>query len=446
MKRIDLFFLGILVPLDYLALLAAALSSYALRYGPFSQYLATTQTISASEYMASASFFAFIFLLIFAAAGLYAPRIRRRLAGEFPRILLATSTGIAIVIVAIFFQREYFASRFIVLAAWGFAILYVFAGRTLVRAVRYFLARSGVGITRIAMIGKSTAADAIEHAYDTQRRWTSKVVARFARWDEQTKNDLRSMHERGLLDGVLLADPSLPREDIISIKSFCDDHHFVFRYVADLLGTEHASIETVMLGTVPVIDVKRTPLEGWGAIAKRVFDVVISLLLITILSPVLAIVAMAVKLNSKGPIIYRNERVGEHGKLFNTLKFRSMHAALSTGAGFGGDQALELEKKLIAERSIKQGPIYKIKNDPRITGVGSFIRASTSSPARCRSSARGRTNRARSPSICRRKNAFSRSSQASPASPRSPAAPTFRSRMRFVSTTTTSSTGRHIST
>jgi exopolysaccharide biosynthesis polyprenyl glycosylphosphotransferase len=378
MKRIDLFFLGILVPLDYLALIAAALSSYALRYGPFSQYLATTQTISASDYMASAGIFSLAFLLIFAASGLYAPRIRRRLAGEFPRIVLATSTGIAIVIVAIFFQREYFASRFIVLAAWGFAILYVFAGRTLVRAVRYFLARSGIGITRIAMIGKSTSADAIEHAYDTQRRWTSKIIARFVRWDEQTKNDLRSMHERRLLDGVLLADPSMPREDIISIKSFCDDHHFVFRYVADLLGTERASIETVMLGTVPVIDVKRTPLEGWGAIAKRAIDVLFSLLLIIILSPVLLIIAIAVKLDSKGPIIFKNERVGEHGRLFNTFKFRSMSAALSIGKQFANqDEALRLEQELIKERSIKTGPLYKIKNDPRITRVGRFIRATS---------------------------------------------------------------------
>ena len=378
MKRLDLFFLGILVPLDYCALIAAALSSYVLRFGPFSQYLATSQTVSMSNYMASAGIFSFVFLFIFAAAGLYAPRIRRRLAGEFPRIVLATSTGIAIVIVAIFFQREYFASRFIVLAAWGFAIVYVFAARGIVRAARYFLARSGVGITRIAMVGKSSSSEAIERAYATQYRWTTKIVAHFPRWDEQTKNDLRAMHERGLVDGILLADPGMARNDIASIQSFCDDHHFIFRYVADLLGTERASIETVMLGAVPVIDVKRTPLEGWGAIAKRAIDVVISLILIAILSPVLLIVAVAVKLNSKGPIIFKNERVGEHGKLFNTFKFRSMYAEHSVGKQFGNqEEALRLEEKLIKEQSIKTGPLYKIKNDPRVTAVGRFIRAAS---------------------------------------------------------------------
>lgn len=377
MKRIDLFFLGVLVPLDYAALILAALSSYMLRFGPFSRYLATTETISFAEYMGSAVIFSFAFLLIFAAAGLYAPRVRRRLAGEFPRIFLAASTGIAFVIIMIFFQREYFASRFIVLAAWGFAIIYVFAGRLFVRAIRYLLARAGIGLTRIVMVGQSTAAVAIENAYTTQYRWTTKVVAHFPRWNNETKEQLSAMRERGLIDGILLADPTLPREEIVSIQSFCDDHHLAFRYVADLLGIERASIETVMLGGVPVIDVKRTLLEGWGAIAKRIFDIIIALILIIILSPVLLIVAIAVKLSSRGPIIYKNERIGLHGKHFKVFKFRSMYAELSTGAEFGGEKALELEKKLIEEKSIKSGALYKIKDDPRVTKVGAFIRSAS---------------------------------------------------------------------
>jgi exopolysaccharide biosynthesis polyprenyl glycosylphosphotransferase len=377
MKRLELFFLGALVPLDYLALLLAALAAYALRFGPFSRLLETTVTISFPKYIWSAALFAAIFVALFAAAGLYAPRIRRRLAGEAPRIALACSTGIAIVIVSIFFQREYFASRFIVLAAWAFAIIFVFAERSAVRLVRYILARAGLGQANIAMIGRSTSGAAIENAYATQYRWTTRIAAHFVRWDEETRSQLAGMRERGLIDGILLADPSMAREDIVSIQSFCADNHLVFRYVADLLGTECASIETVMLGGVPVIEVKRTPLEGWGAIAKRVLDIIVAALLVVILSPILIIVALLVKLTSKGPVIYKNERVGEHGKPFNTFKFRSMYAELSTGAGFGGDKALEFEKKLIAEQSIKTGPLYKIKNDPRVTSIGRFIRATS---------------------------------------------------------------------
>jgi exopolysaccharide biosynthesis polyprenyl glycosylphosphotransferase len=377
MKRLELFFLGALVPLDYLALLLAALAAYALRFGPFSRLLATTVTISFNEYIWSAALFAAVFIALFAAAGLYAPRVRRRLAGEAPRIALACSTGIAIVIVSIFFQREYFASRFIVLAAWAFAIIFVFAERSAIRVVRYLLARAGVGLTNIAVVGRSSTVEAIEKAYATQYRWTTRIAAHFVRWDEGTEAQLSGMREHGLIDGILIADPSMAREDILSIQSFCADHHLIFRYVADLLGTERASIETVMLGGVPVIEVKRTPLEGWGAIAKRIFDIIIAALLVIVLSPILLVVALLVKFTSKGPTLYRNERVGEHGRLFKTLKFRSMYAELSTGSDFGGEKALELEKKLIAEQSIKQGPLYKIKDDPRVTPVGRFIRATS---------------------------------------------------------------------
>lgn len=375
MKRLELFFLGILVPLDYLAIILAALSAYALRFGPFSRYLETTQTISWREYMGSAAFFGTVFLLLFAAGGLYDQRVRQRLAGEFPRIVMASSTGIAIVIVAIFFQREYFASRFIVLAAWAFVILYVFAGRSFIRLARYILTRYGVGVARIALVGRSAVSSAIEETYSSQYRWATRITAHFVRWDEATRDQLAGMRGCGILDGIMLADPGMAREEIASMQSFCDDHHLSFRYVADLLGVERASIETVMLGSVPVIEVKRTPLEGWGAISKRIFDIVVSLILLIILSPLLLLVAAIVKMTSKGPVIFRNERVGEHGKLFNTFKFRSMYSEHSVGKQFENqEEALRLEERLIREQSIKEGPLYKIKDDPRVTPFGSVIR------------------------------------------------------------------------
>jgi exopolysaccharide biosynthesis polyprenyl glycosylphosphotransferase len=194
-------------------------------------------------------------------------------------------------------------------------------------------------------------------------------------WDEDTRSQLAGMREKGLLDGVMLADPGMAREEIVSMQSFCDDHHLSFSYVADLLGVERASIETIMLGSVPVIEVKRTPLEGWGAIAKRIFDIAISLAMIIILSPLLLAVAAIVKFTSRGPVIFKNERVGERGKLFNTFKFRSMYAEHSVGKQFTNQEdALMLEEKLIKELSIKSGPVYKIKDDPRVTPFGKIIR------------------------------------------------------------------------
>jgi len=362
MKRIELFFLGLLVPLDYAAVIVAALSAYALRYGPLADVLPTTITIPFREYLVSGALFGFVFVTIFALAGLYNPAVRRRIAGELPRIILSASTGMAVVIVTIFLQREFFASRFIVLAAWSFVILYVFGARSAVRIVRYSLLRAGVGVHRIVLIGNTPTANAINEAYRREHRWASRVVARFGRWDEATRAQLAGMHEKGLVDDIMLTDPSLPRESIIGIQTFCDDRHLGLRYTADLLGTERASIETVTLAGVPVIVVKRTPLEAWGAIAKRVFDLVLGTALLIALSPVLLALAIIIKLDSPGPVLFSHTRVGRFGEPFRFHKFRSMR------------KDAHLEWRELAEKSEREGPLPKLKADPRITPVGRFIR------------------------------------------------------------------------
>ncbi len=361
MKRIELFFLGVLVPLDYLALVAAALSAYVLRFDIFSRLLPTTATISFDEFMGSAVGFSLLFIIIFAIAGLYAPTVRRRLAGEFPRIILAVSTGIAVVIVTIFFQREFFASRFIVLVAWAFAILYVFAARSMVRIFQYVLVRSGIGVHRLAIIGETPTAAAIEQALLREHRWAQRVSIHFPRWNEQTKARLIDLRKQNHIDDVLLADPSTAREDIVAMQDFCDDHHLGFRYTADLLQTASKSIELITLAGVPVVAVKRTPLEGWGAIAKRTFDLVFGLILLIILSPLLILIAIAIKLDSKGSVLFTHTRIGQFGEQFRFYKFRSMKSGAHQQFG-----------KLMAKT--ERPGLLKLKADPRVTSVGRFLR------------------------------------------------------------------------
>jgi exopolysaccharide biosynthesis polyprenyl glycosylphosphotransferase len=159
-----------------------------------------------------------------------------------------------------------------------------------------------------------------------------------------------------------------------SVIEFAEDRHLTFRYAADTLAA-HASLLSTTIAGIPVIEVRRTRLEGWGRVYKRVFDMVSSLVLIVLTSPIMLLAAIAVALDSRGPIIFKNERVGLEGAKFQAYKFRSMRADLSVGHQFG-DQgaALELEKKLIEERGIKPGPVYKIKDDPRVTRAGGFLR------------------------------------------------------------------------
>jgi lipopolysaccharide/colanic/teichoic acid biosynthesis glycosyltransferase len=105
-------------------------------------------------------------------------------------------------------------------------------------------------------------------------------------------------------------------------------------------------------------------------------DIIGSLILIIIFSPIYLLVSLIILIETGRTIIYKNERVGQKGILFFTYKFRSMYQKYCTGTQFGsqGQEALEKEKELIKELSIKTGPVYKINNDPRVTPFGRFIR------------------------------------------------------------------------
>jgi exopolysaccharide biosynthesis polyprenyl glycosylphosphotransferase len=112
----------------------------------------------------------------------------------------------------------------------------------------------------------------------------------------------------------------------------------------------------------PVLILEAQPVTPGALVVKRVLDVVLSALALVLLSPLMAAVAMAIKLGSAGPVLYRSWRVGQGGKLFVFLKFRTMVA-----------NADDLKDSL-QHLNEREGPLFKISNDPRTTPFGRFLR------------------------------------------------------------------------
>ncbi|MDD4995224.1 MAG: sugar transferase [Patescibacteria group bacterium] len=376
MKKFQLFFSALLLPLDFLMLALAAATAYFLRF----QSAAVTELrpviyeLPFRDYFGASMIIATAWLLIFAAAGLYQIK-RRKVSNEFVRILLACSTGILAVIVLIFFQRELFSSRFLVIAAWIFSILFVALARLIVRVIQHTLYRAGVGLNRVIVIGSDKITDNIIHLLRANPGLGFAVVANFNSFDTTIEREILKIHGRERIDEILLSDPRAAKGLALKILSFADEHHIIFKYTADLFATQATNITFETLAGIPIIEMARTPLRGWGRILKRAFDITGSLFLIVITSPLLTLTAIIIRLESRGPIIFKNERVGVFGKKFFTYKFRSMYKEYCIGAQFKNqNKALELEQRLIKERSIKEGPVYKIADDPRVTRVGRFIR------------------------------------------------------------------------
>jgi len=375
MKRGQLIFPIILVPLDYLMLLAAAITAYRLRFEALTEIRPAISLIPFPEYLLSAALIGLVWIGFFALTGLYVIRRPRRKLEEAVKVILASTFGIMGVIIFIFFRGELFTSRFVVLAAWILAFVYVIVGRQTVRIVQYFLLRKGITAERVVIVGgedATTSALVEEYSKYPQRGYV--IVKRVHRWSDEAAAEIVELMKARGVDEIFLTDTEASRATTLSIIEFTEDHHLTFRYAADTLAT-HTDLMTTTVAGIPVIEVKRTRLEGWGRVYKRVFDVIASIVLIVLTSPIMLLATIIVFLDSRGPIIFKNERVGLHGNTFDVFKFRSMVATHSVGKQFNDQRAaLAYEQKLIREKGIKEGPIYKIKDDPRITRVGKFLR------------------------------------------------------------------------
>lgn len=373
-KKSELFFAALLVPVDFLMIIAAAVIAYWLRFTPgIVEIKPVLFEFSFSLYIKIILLIAPFFLLIFALEGLYSVKSTRVFWREFLKIAFAVSVGMTLIILVVFLQREWFSSRFIILSAWLLAIILISASRYIVSFVqKLLLVYKEIGIHRLVLVGKSAYCDTVFSEFKKNPEYGYKIVAA----ERETSIDsLRQIRKEKGIDEIIACDPDIQMEKLREISDFCHRNRIEFKFVPAILQSVSTNFEVKTLFDEPIIAIKNTPLDGWGKIAKRIFDIVASFFGIMLTSPILILTAIAIKLDSRGPIIFKNERVGHKGN-FHVLKFRYMKIDYCTGAQNPEHQkALEIEKELIKKQSVRKGPLYKIKNDPRKTRIGKIIEA-----------------------------------------------------------------------
>jgi exopolysaccharide biosynthesis polyprenyl glycosylphosphotransferase len=282
-------------------------------------------------------------------------------------------TSLAVVLGILFLSRELFDSRFIILASWFLATLFIVFERLLVRSIQRLLLRSGIGLRTVALIGDLTTAQVIQRGFEMRPSLGYRIVAVFERFTDDTRKALLALKQNGRLDDVILTNPNAPREEAADVKFFTDTEHVGFQYSADLFAST-TKTEMHTYAGVPVLEIKKTPLDGWGAIEKRLFDILVSSLLILLTLPLQALIAIALFMEQPGRVLFsrmpngtKTLRVGEAGRLFHFFKFRSM---------VKNAHALRSDRTFLErygnERS--DSPLFKLKNDPRVTPIGKIIR------------------------------------------------------------------------
>ena len=367
MNKSELTFSAILVPLDYVVIFFAGLVSYGLRFGSFvSDLRPVIYEMPLKEFLPILFFASLLWIIVFGFSGLYSIRSTRKMVEELTKIVLACSTAVLVIIIVIFFQRELFSSRFIVLTGWILTIVFIGIERFIIRSIQRRLLRKGIGSHRVAVIAKEPSETGIVKIMQDNPALGYKIVEHIQIKSEEDIEKIKHAFDSSLIDEVIQSDSDIDKPLVLKVIDLCNEYHVTFKYVANLFETSATNIAVTPLADIPVIELKRTPLDGWGKIMKRVFDIAFSVLVLIILSPLFLVVGIIIKLDSPGPVFVGLERVGRKGKTFTLYKFRSM---------VDGAHGMKKELSQFNERS--DGPLFKMKNDPRITRFGKFLRTSS---------------------------------------------------------------------
>jgi len=372
MKKIETFFSVLMIPVDYVLLILAGLSAYHLRFSSWSANVRPVIfNLPFPEYFHSLIFIAALWVLIMALAGLYNIRSARKLAIEINKIFFACAAGLAVIAIIIFFQRELFDSRFIVLIGAVFAFFYLTIAHSFIRWLQKKLYKYGIGVHKVILVGNSKTTDNLMSEFSSNKKAGFEVIKRVRDFSLETAQELAEFISGREVDEIISSDPNLTKAETLRLYDFSNENHITFKYVADLLEVKVLRTEVAEIFGMPIVEVKRTTLEGWGRVWKRIFDIICSGILILLLSPIIILTMLAIILDSRGPIFFSRRddgtpvyRVGEGGNPFRYFKFRSMIPNTDS-----------MRYKELADRNLRsEGPLVKIKDDPRVTRVGRLIR------------------------------------------------------------------------
>ncbi|OGN00382.1 MAG: hypothetical protein A3B91_01610 [Candidatus Yanofskybacteria bacterium RIFCSPHIGHO2_02_FULL_41_29] len=362
MKKSDLFFNVLRLPVDSLMLILAGLVTYFLRTEILSSFrpVLFEFNLPLSKFLYLAVPVSFIFIASYAFSGLYSIKTRIRIFEELSKVIFASSAAILAVIIYIFLRQELFDSRFLILGGWFFGIIFVFIGRFIIRYVQAVaVAKYDFGAHKIIIIGKSNAISALVSIMAEDLSLGYRIVEAV---DSPDIERLRVLIEKYQIDEVLLAQNDYPQNQISEVVNLCHEHYIIFKLIPTGSNLLASNFDIDIFEGLPIIEIKRTNLDGWGKVIKRVIDIVGSLAGLIILSPLFGLLALMIKWETEGPIFARLGRVSGR-KEFYLLKFRSMI-----------ENAEELKPLLASFNERSDGPLFKMRNDPRVTNIGRLMR------------------------------------------------------------------------
>ena len=351
---------------DILAIEFSFLASYWLRFSsPLVHLIEVTRGVPPLDAYLYGSFVVIpVWLLIFNTRGLYGARRNVYITDEFFTIVKLVTLGMLIVMSAAFFYRAFSYSRIAFGLIWVISIFSIAFGRLLLIELEKFIYKKGKDLREVIIVGATPTANTVYRAVQGHPYLGYHVVGYFADHPSEAGSPLAEASRLGRLDEVathlqrqhidlaLIALTSEEHTWLYGIIRDCEGLNVEFMMVPDLLEMMTSRVRLKEIEGIPFLRIKEIPMTTWNRITKRTFDIVTSLLVFLVTSPIILLSGLLIKLTSKGPVFHKQDRVSLDGQTFQVIKFRTMRV----------------------DAESETGPVWARKNDPRVTGIGTLLR------------------------------------------------------------------------
>lgn len=362
LKRYGQFMIALLMLSDAFVAAVAWYGAYHMRHLAGVLGLQATGPQSFAAYLPSLALCLILTPMLYSRFGLYEPKRTKSLLQEYASVARAVVLAWALAYIIVSFMGNVKLSRLVVgsaLLVWlALATFNRLVARSMLRRVR----RKGWNLRWAAIVGTGRLAQKLYYALK-HNSWTG-VQLRYFVGDPTVRSELLGLDVLGPQDAV---DEIVVREPVdIVFVALPGNHHDEITQVLDRLAVSNVDVRVVpdllafhflrhdvtQLDNIPIITMTYSPQHGWNSLLKRAFDLVVSAAAVLVLAVPMVLIALAIKLTSRGPVFYRQVRTSLGGVSFRIIKFRTM------------DQNAE----------VGTGPVWAAPDDARVTPVGRFLR------------------------------------------------------------------------
>ncbi|MFZ1483996.1 MAG: exopolysaccharide biosynthesis polyprenyl glycosylphosphotransferase [Candidatus Saccharimonadales bacterium] len=369
---------AILVLGDIAAVLAGFAAAFVIRA---SSDTAVAHPMSGLDYMVILLALIPFWILVFAFLGLYNTTIYERRFAEANRLFIGTFIGLMFIITWDYMSLEYvFPAKLVPVYGLFITFVLLLFIRNIIRFVRTSLFKYDIGLTRVVIVGNTEMTAELlrtlrppESGYKVlgvigYRRKILEGVEGFPNFSAFLSGAPRDLH------GIIQTELYPNEERNAEILTYAQENHVSYRFVPGNSELFVGNIDVDLFrNSIPVIQVRQTALFGWGRIIKRLFDLLIAVLVLVVTSPIFLIIYIVEKFSGGGSVYFTHTRLTRFGTPFKLYKFRSQYQKYD---GTTPEQAFAMMgKPELAKEYRANGD--SLPNDPRITRLGRFIRATS---------------------------------------------------------------------